>query len=112
MRTRPFSVGGKFPRGETIGPRKEADFWIMEDYTWARDRQVYGFVDFGDGNTCGGYNNESCSKIHFEAGECYYTETRAVNEAGYISEPMITNGVLIFNIFLTLLLYCICIFPS
>jgi hypothetical protein len=87
--------GGKFPRGETIGPRKEADFWIMEDYTWARDRQVYGFADVGGGNTCGGYYNESCSKINLIAGECYYTETHAANEAGFNSEPMVTNGVLV-----------------
>jgi hypothetical protein len=81
--------GGKFPRGEPIGLRKEDDFGIMQDYTWARDRQVYGFVDFG-----GGYIYQK-NPTHLEAGECYYTEARATNEAGYFSEPMITNGVLV-----------------
>jgi hypothetical protein len=71
------------------------DFWVMVDDTWARDRQVYGFADTDGAKTCGPAANETCSKIHLEAGECYYTETRAVNEAGYTSEPMITDGVLV-----------------
>jgi hypothetical protein len=65
---------------------------VLVDWAWAKDLHRYGFVDLPN-PVCGPFANLSCSRVDLLPGHCYYVEARALNEAGYTSTSLQTNGI-------------------
>ena len=69
---------------------------VMINWSWARDLTVFGFYNM-DTRDCGQFSNESCAShpVEMMAGNCYYMEARALNEAGHVSGSIMTDGVIV-----------------